>query len=794
MKKQFLILFAFISVLALSQVPQRFNKVIVTGDITSPKFIKTGSTSDSVLLGNGSARSVNSLKTDTVSLSNRINAKATGNGTANGTNTGDETLTSIKTKLGITTLSGANTGDQTTVSGNAGTATKLQTSRTINGVAFDGTQNITVNAVDATPRVASSLLRAPNGVATLDANGIILITQLPSYIDDVLEYDNLAAFPGVGETGKIYVAKDTNKTYRWSGSIYIYITSGAVDSVNGYSGVVSLSKSDLGLGSVDNTSDANKPISSATQTALNGKQPAGNYSTDIHSNITALNAVSNTNTGDETLTSIKTKLGAATAVSDGYLKYQDWSIFNSKEPAFSKNTGFNLPLGTTPGTVLEGRTFGTAANSAVGDFVPMNPSYVRIGSTIPVTDEVLTISIDGTANTSAINIKDRNVSANSSAFMVFRKSDDAYLGNIRRSGTDNALYVGGNDYIALGTGNTERFRINSTGAATFSSTVYSKGFDAYRTDGGTGLVVNGGDLGSASVIASFNDYSNNPKVYIDGRGVLASNVATGTAPLTVNSTTMVGNLNADLLDGYHASAFQPIITGLSTNYIPKWNGSNFVNSLISDDGNRTLMAKVVQLNDNYQIQWTNSTSMIYGNGANGTINLTGNIRVDNGTSSTSPTSGALVVNGGVGANHVRANNFYGNGSNLTGIQLPITLTTNGTSGVATFSGNVLNVPNYTSSGGVNQTQTTVNGSTGGSAICSMPFQTGSYKKVMIRFSSLSGNASYSYPTVFTTQPSISSIYQQVGTPGTYTTGGAGASAFTITGASGLSGWIFIEGY
>ena len=76
MKKQFLILFAFISVLALSQVPQRFNKVIVTGDITSPKFIKTGSNADSVLLGNGSARSVNSLKTDTVNLSNRINAKA----------------------------------------------------------------------------------------------------------------------------------------------------------------------------------------------------------------------------------------------------------------------------------------------------------------------------------------------------------------------------------------------------------------------------------------------------------------------------------------------------------------------------------------------------------------------------------------------------------------------------------------------------------------------------------------------------------------------------------------------
>ena len=60
---------------------------------------------------------------------------------------------------------------------------------------------------------------------------------------------------------------------------------------------------------------------------------------------------------------------------------------------------------------------------------------------------------------------------------------------------------------------------------------------------------------------------------------------------------------------------------------------------------------------------------------------------------------ALIINN-VGAatfnSSVTASSFSGNGSNLTGIQLPITLTTNGTSGAATFSGNVLNVPNYSS--------------------------------------------------------------------------------------------------
>ena len=105
----------------------------------------------------------------------------------------------------------------------------------------------------------------PNGVATLDAMGLIPTTQLPAFVDDVLEFDSLSVFPANGEAGKIYVAKDTNKTYRWSGSMYVYITSGAVDSVAGKTGVVLLDKNDVGLGNVDNTADAAKNVLTATK-------------------------------------------------------------------------------------------------------------------------------------------------------------------------------------------------------------------------------------------------------------------------------------------------------------------------------------------------------------------------------------------------------------------------------------------------------------------------------------------------------------------------------------------------
>jgi hypothetical protein len=138
---------------------------------------------------------------------------------------------------------------------------------------------------------------AANGYASLDATSKVPAAQLPSYVDDVLEYANFAAFPGTGAAGVIYVALDTNKTYRWSGTAYIEISASPgstdavpegstnlyytnaraaaaapVQSVNTRTGAIILTKADVGLANVDNTGDLNKPISTATQAALNGKE------------------------------------------------------------------------------------------------------------------------------------------------------------------------------------------------------------------------------------------------------------------------------------------------------------------------------------------------------------------------------------------------------------------------------------------------------------------------------------------------------------------------------------------
>lgn len=86
-------------------------------------------------------------------------------------------------------------------------------------------ENIGLGNVTNDAQVKRSEMGVASGVATLDSSGKVPTSQLPSYVDDVLEYSTSNDFPLIGETGKIYVAKDTNITYRWSGSAYTEISS-----------------------------------------------------------------------------------------------------------------------------------------------------------------------------------------------------------------------------------------------------------------------------------------------------------------------------------------------------------------------------------------------------------------------------------------------------------------------------------------------------------------------------------------------------------------------------------------
>lgn len=76
-------------------------------------------------------------------------------------------------------------------------------------------------SADRIPTITDGKIQS---VSASKITGTIPQSVLPSYVDDVLEYENLTAFPKTGESGKIYVADDTNKIYRWSGTAYVEIS------------------------------------------------------------------------------------------------------------------------------------------------------------------------------------------------------------------------------------------------------------------------------------------------------------------------------------------------------------------------------------------------------------------------------------------------------------------------------------------------------------------------------------------------------------------------------------------
>ena len=108
---------------------------------------------------------------------------------------------------------------------------------TITGITMNGASKGTSGIVDLgtvitahqdiSGKLDTSLKGVARGIAELDENGRVPSSQLPSYVDDVLEYNGRSNFPVTGEAGKIYVdisSDGGNKTYRWSGSAYTEIS------------------------------------------------------------------------------------------------------------------------------------------------------------------------------------------------------------------------------------------------------------------------------------------------------------------------------------------------------------------------------------------------------------------------------------------------------------------------------------------------------------------------------------------------------------------------------------------
>lgn len=101
-----------------------------------------------------------------------------------------------------------------------------------------------VAALGFTP-ADSAKIGVANGMASLDASGKVPADQLPSFVDDVVEVANISAAPQTGESGKIYVALDTGKCYRWSGTMYVEISSSDVVTASDKNGYIKVNGTDV---------------------------------------------------------------------------------------------------------------------------------------------------------------------------------------------------------------------------------------------------------------------------------------------------------------------------------------------------------------------------------------------------------------------------------------------------------------------------------------------------------------------------------------------------------------------
>lgn len=268
--------------------------------------------------------------------------------------------------------------------------------------------------------------------ANLSDNGKVPANQLPSYVDDVLEYGTLSTFPVTGETDKIYVAQDTNLTYRWSGTRYVEISQSialgetsttaypgnkgkaneeailneisraqrkeqsiqdSIDEeivranrvetniqdshnshVTDYKNPHKVTKDQVGLCNVDNTSDVNKPISDAQQREFNRiNQSLSNNTDNVNS---ALLDVAN-------IKSTVNSLSQEQEYTKGMLDTIDRSITNIN----SNITSINRNIESTVSRI--DRDLSTKADA--DKYLPLtggtmkgdilSPSYKKIGGT-----------------------------------------------------------------------------------------------------------------------------------------------------------------------------------------------------------------------------------------------------------------------------------------------------------------------------------------------------------------------------------------------------------------------------
>jgi hypothetical protein len=315
---------------------------------------------------NGYTGSVNLTKTD-FGLSDVNNTSDINKPVSNATQS------ALDLKANITDVNTALATKISTTDANAALALKANTADVNTSLATK------ISNADATAALVLKLdankVGAVSGVASLDASGKVPTDQIPAISFSSVkvlksEAEMLALSTAV--VGSVVIRTDESKNYvlaqanpavlaNW---IQLLTPAAPVQTVNGKTGTISISATDLGLGNVQNTSDANKPVSSATQTELDkkvdkvtGKALSTNDYTTAEK--TKLAGITGTNTGDQDLSA-----------------YATISALAAKAPLASPNFTGTVSAGVISATSITAPTYASAPKTLTysGSTINWNPA------------------------------------------------------------------------------------------------------------------------------------------------------------------------------------------------------------------------------------------------------------------------------------------------------------------------------------------------------------------------------------------------------------------------------------